>query len=119
MTENGPTADGGNIAVIAKANCGVPRVSGDEVVYTGTPELMGKYAQLAIDAGAKIIGGCCGTTDGHLAAMRQAIDAHTKGSRPALEEVVAATGELVNQIAAARSADEEGGRAGRRRGRRR
>ncbi|MEP0944118.1 MAG: betaine--homocysteine S-methyltransferase [Rhizobiaceae bacterium] len=119
MTASGPTADGGHIAVIAKANCGVPRVSGDEVIYTGTPELMADYAQLAIDAGAKIIGGCCGTSSGHLAAMRQAIDTHTKGPRPALEAVVAATGELVNQIAANKSDADEGARAGRRRGRRR
>ena len=119
MTDHGPTAEGGNIAVIAKANCGVPRVSGDKVVYSGTPELMAKYAQLAIDAGAKIIGGCCGTSPEHLVAMRAAIDAHTKGKRPALEEVVAATGELVNQIAAAKEADSSGGRSGRRRGRRR
>lgn len=119
MTESGPTAEGGHIAVIAKANCGVPKVSGDEVIYTGTPELMGNYATLAIDAGAKIIGGCCGTSSGHLAAMRAAIDAHTKGDRPDLEAVVAATGELVNQIATAQSSSDEGGRGGRRRGRRR
>ncbi len=119
MTEAGPTAEGGTIAVIAKANCGVPRVSGDQVLYTGTPELMAKYAQLAIDSGARIIGGCCGTSSEHLVAMRQAIDAHIKGQRPTLEEVVAATGELVNQIAAARSEDEAAGRSGRRRGRRR
>ena len=119
MTENGIIAEGCTIAVIAKANCGMPRVSGDEVVYTGTPELMGEYARLAIDTGAKIIGGCCGTTDGHLAAMRQAIDVHTKGGRPAPEDVVAATGELVNQIATAKSEDDTGARAGRRRGRHR
>ncbi|NKB52474.1 MAG: betaine--homocysteine S-methyltransferase [Rhizobiaceae bacterium] len=119
MTESGPTAEGGTIAVIAKANCGVPRVSGDQVLYTGTPELMAKYAQLAIDSGAKIIGGCCGTSAEHLVAMRQAIDAHTKGQRPALEAVVAATGELVNQIAAAKSENDDGARSGRRRGRRR
>ena len=119
MTEKGPTAEGGHIAVIAKANCGVPKVSGDEVIYTGTPELMGKYAKLAIDAGAKIIGGCCGTSSDHLAAMRVAIDEHTKGGRPSLDAVVSATGELVNQIAAEKSAEDEGGRSGRRRGRRR
>ncbi len=119
MTESGPTAEGGTIAVIAKANCGIPRVSGDQVLYTGTPELMAKYAQLAIDSGAKIIGGCCGTSAEHLVAMRQAIDAHTKGQRPALEAVVAATGELVNQIAAAKSENDDGARSGRRRGRRR
>ncbi len=110
MTENGVTADGGQIAVIAKANCGVPRVSGDQVIYTGTPELMGEYAKLAMDAGAKIIGGCCGTSAHHLAAMRTAIDAHTKGARPNLETVVDATGELVNKIAAPQADNERGGR---------
>ena len=56
--------------VIAKANCGVPTVHGDHADYSGTPELMADYARLAIDAGARIIGGCCGTSPAHLAAMR-------------------------------------------------
>ncbi len=119
MTETGATAEGGTIAVIAKANCGVPRVSGDQVIYTGTPELMGEYAKLAIDAGAKIIGGCCGTAPEHLVAMRTAIDEHAKRDRPSLDTVVAATGELVNQIAAAKSESADEPRTGRRRGRRR
>ncbi|MGI9353934.1 MAG: betaine--homocysteine S-methyltransferase [Rhizobiaceae bacterium] len=118
MTAEGVTADGGHLAVIAKANCGVPRVSGDKVIYTGTAELMARYAQLAIDAGARIIGGCCGTSADHLAAMRTAIDEHTKGPRPSLDTVVATTGALVNQIAAARAQDDSEPR-GRRRGRRR
>ena len=81
-----------------------------QVIYTGTPELMGEYAKLAMDAGAKIIGGCCGTSAHHLAAMRTAIDAHTKGARPNLETVVDATGELVNKIAAPQADNERGGR---------
>ncbi|MGI9364108.1 MAG: betaine--homocysteine S-methyltransferase [Rhizobiaceae bacterium] len=117
MTGSGPTAEGGTIAVIAKANCGVPRVSGDKVIYTGTPELMADYAKLAMDAGAKIIGGCCGTSAGHLQAMRAAIDKHTKGERPALDAVVAATGELVNPISQSQSQSVAG--TSRRRGRRR
>ncbi len=119
MTQNGSTADGGNIAVIAKANCGVPRVSGDQVIYTGTPELMANYVQLAIDAGAKIIGGCCGTSAEHLEAMRVAIDTHEKSGRPTLDAVVAATGALVNPISQAGSSDADKSRGGRRRGRRR
>lgn len=115
MTAAGATADGsGHVAVIAKANCGVPRVSGDEVIYTGTPELMGDYAKLAMDAGAKIIGGCCGTAAEHLAAMRKAIDEHTKGPRPEHEAVVAATGELVNPIAAPKAPEEDNARTRRR-----
>ncbi|MCA1297469.1 betaine--homocysteine S-methyltransferase [Stappia indica] len=102
--------------VVAKANCGIPVIRGDEVVYTGTPELMGDYARLAMDAGVRIIGGCCGTSFGHLAAMRQALDAHEAGERPTVEEIVARLGPLVSPPAAP-TPDGEGG--GRRRARRR
>ena len=119
LTETGPCAHGGNIAVIAKANCGVPQVKGDEVVYSGTPELMGKYAKLAIDAGATIIGGCCGTAPDHLKAMRAAIDEHTKSARPTLENIVSQTGVLVNQIAEQSAGGESSGGGRRRRGRQR
>jgi methionine synthase I (cobalamin-dependent) len=69
-------------ALIAKANAGVPQFRGSHIHYSGTPELMADYARLAIDAGARIIGGCCGTTTAHLAAMRDAMSTHTQGSRP-------------------------------------
>ena len=82
------------LAVIAKANCGIPQVAGDEVRYTGTPELMGRYAELAVDTGVRIIGGCCGTSPKHLAAMRHAIDAHVKAERPTFEAIVADVGPL-------------------------
>jgi 5-methyltetrahydrofolate--homocysteine methyltransferase len=55
---------------------------------------MGDYARLAIDAGARIVGGCCGSTAAHVAAMRRAIDQHAGGPRPRLAEVVAALGPL-------------------------
>jgi 5-methyltetrahydrofolate--homocysteine methyltransferase len=82
--------------VIAKANCGVPRVRGDTVSYSGTPELMAEYARLALDAGARVIGGCCGTTPAHLAAMRLALDGHRRRERPDLEQIVAALGPLAS-----------------------
>src|SRR5215207_1915480 len=56
-----------NVIVIAKANAGIPQFHGDHIHYSGTPELMADYARLAIDAGARIIGGCCGTKPAHLA----------------------------------------------------
>ena len=43
---------------------------------------MADYVRLAVDAGAKIVGGCCGTSFAHLAAMRQALDAHRKSDAP-------------------------------------
>lgn len=85
--------------VTAKANCGVPRFVGAEAVYTGTPELMGSYAVLAADAGARIVGGCCGTAPEHVAAMRAALDAWTPGGpRPSVDAVVEAIGPFVNPL---------------------
>ena len=56
MTEAEPEA-----VIVCKANAGIPVVKGEHVHYSGSAELMGEYAGLAIDAGARIIGGCCGT----------------------------------------------------------
>ena len=80
--------------VVAKANCGIPVFENGEICYTGTPALMADYARLAFDAGARIIGGCCGTTPEHIAAMRAALDAHSKGNKPTLEEVASRLGEI-------------------------
>jgi 5-methyltetrahydrofolate--homocysteine methyltransferase len=72
-------------AVVAKGNCGIPQYVDGHIHYTGTPELMADYARIALDAGAKIIGGCCGTSPEHLAAMRKSLETYTKGSRPTVE----------------------------------
>jgi len=60
--------------IIAKANCGIPSYEDGKIVYSGTVEQMAAYAQLARAAGAKIIGGCCGTKPEHIRAMRSALD---------------------------------------------
>jgi len=104
-----------NAIIIAKANCGIPEIRGDVVEYTGTPELMGEYTRMAMDAGAKIIGGCCGTTCEHLASMRQAMDTHTRSERPTLESVESVIGPLVNKPATTDDATAQPARGGRRR----
>ncbi len=86
--------------LIAKANAGVPHWHGAEIHYSGTPELMGVYAGLAIDCGARIVGGCCGNTPEHVAALRRGLDRHRPGPRPDLEAIVAALGPLVAPPAA-------------------
>lgn len=96
--------------LIAKANAGVPTVHGDHVHYSGTPETMFAYAHLAIDAGARIVGGCCGTSPKHLAAMRRALDAHMSGARPEMSEVVAALGPLMSPPASQEPAARRGAR---------
>ena len=80
ITEARPDA-----AVVAKGNCGIPQYADGHIHYTGTPELMADYARIALDAGARIIGGCCGTSPDHLAAMRKSLETYTKGSRPSVE----------------------------------
>ena len=53
---------------------------------------MGPYATLVRDCGAKIIGGCCGTTPHHLWAMHQALLKHTKTKPPSLNTIKEALG---------------------------
>lgn len=71
-----------HLPLVAKSNCGIPRFEGAEVVYDGDPALMARYVGLAVDLGVRIVGGCCGTSPAHLAAMRAALDAHVPGDRP-------------------------------------
>ena len=73
--------------LVAKANCGIPRWADGAIRYDGTPALMAKYACLARDAGARIIGGCCGTTPEHLRAMKAALDGHVTGPPPDLNSI--------------------------------
>ena len=76
------------LAVVAKSNCGVPVVAENmEVTYNGTPQAMATYACLARDAGARIIGGCCGTTAGHIRAMVEALEARPRAMPPSCEDI--------------------------------
>jgi 5-methyltetrahydrofolate--homocysteine methyltransferase len=100
--------------VICKGNCGIPRFEGTEIVYSGTPELMGEYAVMAADAGARIIGGCCGTSPQHLASMRRALDARVPGAPPTMSDIVDRLGPLTNAAPSTASDGERGRRRGRR-----
>ena len=71
--------------IISKANCGIPEYIDGKIVYSGSKQVMAEYSRLAVDAGARIIGGCCGTTPDHIKAMREALDHHQKQSPPDLE----------------------------------
>src|ERR1700723_294315 len=64
------TASDPSAVLVAKANCGIPQFVDGEIRFNGTPELMAQYACLSLDSGARIIGGCCGTTPDHLRVMR-------------------------------------------------
>lgn len=60
-------------------NAGWPEQVGGRVMYPSNEDYFGEYAISFCQAGASLIGGCCGTTPQHIAAMRAALDAHPDG----------------------------------------
>src|SRR5690606_31865569 len=91
------TAASPDAITIVKGNCGIPEYRGAEIHYSGTPPLMADYARLARDAGARIIGGCCGTSCAHRAGIRRAPDDYVPGPRPTIEQIVERIGPLRNK----------------------
>ena len=59
--------------LVAKGNVGQPTLVGMEVAYETTPEMMAGFARRFADAGANVIGACCGSTPPHLRAMAEAL----------------------------------------------
>jgi 5-methyltetrahydrofolate--homocysteine methyltransferase len=59
--------------ILVHANAGLPQLKDDKVVFPETPELMGELTPLVIQAGANIIGGCCGTTPDHIISIKKNI----------------------------------------------
>lgn len=88
----GFAAQGTERPLIAKGNAGIPKYHEGHIHYDGTPELMADYAVLARDCGARIIGGCCGTTFEHLVKMREALETRPSGERPSLDQITTALG---------------------------
>ena len=87
-------AMGPDVVLVAKGNCGIPQYVDGAICYNGTPEIMALYARMALDAGARIIGGCCGTSAKHLRAMRDALESHTKSTSPTMEDITSQLGEI-------------------------
>jgi 5-methyltetrahydrofolate--homocysteine methyltransferase len=56
-----------------KPNAGVPRIVGDEVVYEAGPEDLAEHVRGYANHGARIVGGCCGSTPEHVAAIARAL----------------------------------------------
>lgn len=73
--------------VVAKPNCGMPLYETDRLVYPIGPEGMDAFVDLAVRAGARIVGTCCGSTPDHIAAVRRAVDRHQGGERPERAEI--------------------------------
>jgi methionine synthase I (cobalamin-dependent) len=68
MHETAPQAP-----LIVKPNAGKPHMVGREVIYDAAPEDMADYARKFVALGARVVGGCCGSTPAHIQAIAQAV----------------------------------------------
>ncbi len=62
-----------NVPILAKPNAGMPELVDGETVYAMTPEEFAAYGRRLVEAGAGIVGGCCGTTKDHITALAQTV----------------------------------------------
>ncbi len=62
--------------ILVQANAGLPELINGKTCFRDTPKDMAKKVSELIEAGANIIGGCCGTTPEHIRAIRNAVDSH-------------------------------------------
>ena len=65
-----------------KPNAGWPEQVGGRIMYPADAEYFGEYALSFRAAGARIVGGCCGTTPQHIAVMRKALDTAPQTDQP-------------------------------------
>ena len=67
------------LPVMIQSNAGKPKLIGNTVNYPETPEFFAEKTRELIDAGVSIIGGCCGTTQEHIRAIKNVVDSQKLG----------------------------------------
>ena len=72
----------GGLPIAIQPNAGLPSRVGERLIYLSSPAYMAEYAGKMLEAGARIVGGCCGTTPDHIRAMRAAVDRHVPTAAP-------------------------------------
>lgn len=86
--------------LLVKPNAGWPERVGGRIMYPATPEYFAEYALAFVEAGASIVGGCCGTTPAHIAAMRAALDAPPREVASRERQIVFSAAEREERLAA-------------------
>ena len=66
--------ESGGLPLAIQPNAGLPSRIGERLIYLSSPAYMADYAGRMVEAGARLVGGCCGTTPAHTAAMRETLD---------------------------------------------
>jgi methionine synthase I (cobalamin-dependent)/5,10-methylenetetrahydrofolate reductase len=75
--------EAGGLHVAIQPNAGLPSRVGERLMYLSSPGYMADYAARMIGSGARLVGGCCGTTPQHIRAMRESLDRLTPERRAA------------------------------------
>ena len=73
--------EAGGVPLSIQPNAGLPSRIGERLIYLSSPAYMAEYAGRMVEAGARIVGGCCGTTPAHIAAMREVLDRRAPSPR--------------------------------------
>jgi methionine synthase I (cobalamin-dependent)/5,10-methylenetetrahydrofolate reductase len=80
--------EAGGLPVVIQPNAGLPSRMGERLIYLSSPAYMADYAARMVSAGARMVGGCCGTTPQHVRSMREALDRLVPGRAAARVESV-------------------------------
>jgi homocysteine S-methyltransferase len=80
-----------SLPLAAQPNAGIPRSVEGRNIYLCSPEYMASYARKFVAAGARIVGGCCGTTPDHIRVMKSALRAGEARGKSASAQVSSAT----------------------------
>jgi 5-methyltetrahydrofolate--homocysteine methyltransferase len=64
--------------LLIQSNAGLPQIVDGRAVYSETPEFMAERVGALLKTGVNVIGGCCGTTPAHIAAIRRRVDEHKR-----------------------------------------
>jgi homocysteine S-methyltransferase len=73
--------DAGGLPLAIQPNAGLPSRIGERLIYLSSPAYMAEYAGRMVEVGARLVGGCCGTTPQHIAAMREVLDRKVPAGR--------------------------------------
>ena len=92
------------VRLAAQPNAGKPRDVEGRTLYLSSPDYMASYARRFINAGVRLVGGCCGTTPDHIRAIKVAVRSLAVGSatravRPALAPAAAPSATPVEPVA--------------------
>ena len=78
--------------IVVKPNAGLPKVVNGETVFTVGPEAFARDVASLVEAGAAIVGGCCGTTPAHIAAVTRSLHSAIPKFQPSIAKTVISSG---------------------------